>query len=58
MIAILFVLSQDYWTWADPVALSLFGLPRWVYLFAALQGGVSIVVLWYGYGNMTSKDGK
>jgi len=49
LFAILFVLSQDYWSWDDPVKLALLGLPRWVYVFALLQVGVSAVVMWYGY---------
>lgn len=34
---LLFVLSLDYWTWSDAVALSYGGFPSWLFYFVLLQ---------------------
>ena len=47
--ALLFVLSQDFWSWADGVSpVGPFGVPRWVYVFALLQFGLAAGIYWFG----------
>ena len=34
---LMFVLALDFWSWEQPVTLSWFNLPPWVFYFLSLQ---------------------
>ncbi len=44
----LFVLAMDFWTWDEPVRLSLLNLPVWIYYFALLQLVLAGAIWWFG----------
>lgn len=33
----LFLLSQDFWSWNNPVSLGFLGLPDWLYWFVGIH---------------------
>ena len=42
---LMFFLSLDFWSWEQPVALSWFNLPPWVFYFLALQIVLAIAII-------------